>query len=78
MKLVTLLATCLLLSPVFAEDTKPDLSALRPIDQRSIRGRLARAVEGSKRGPVVSGPRSSPRARQGRIFPPRLARRDWL
>ena len=38
MKLATLLVTCLLLSPVFAEDTdKPDLAGLRPADQRSIR-----------------------------------------
>lgn len=33
----TLLAICLLLAPAFAGDNQPDLSALRPVDQRSIR-----------------------------------------
>jgi len=37
MKFATLLATCMLLSPAFAEDTQPDLFALKPADQRSIR-----------------------------------------
>lgn len=37
MKLAAFLATCLLLSPAFAEDTKPDLLAPKPADLRSIR-----------------------------------------
>jgi hypothetical protein len=37
MKFATILAAFLLITPVFAEDTKPDLTALKPVDQRSIR-----------------------------------------
>ncbi len=37
MKPATLLASCLLFSPAFAEDTKPDLLAPKPADIRSIR-----------------------------------------